>query len=143
MKKHLSLILAVLISITSVMFAFSWLFQPKVKANAYEVGFDEDNLLDKVDIVDPNNMNASFFSDKVLNQNPFDMSTKEMMTGYSVVPKTINSARDINSSYVISEFSVLPTESIFMWIFIPDDYFFDLTVAFEDSSACLAMSSMF
>ena len=92
MKKHLSFILAVIISITSVMFAFSWLFSPKVKANAESVVFDEDNLINKVDIVDPNNMNASFFADRVENQNPFDISTKEMMTGYSVVPKVINSS---------------------------------------------------
>lgn len=135
MKKHLSFILAVIISITSVMFAFSWLFSPKVKANAESVVFDEDNLINKVDIVDPNNMNASFFADRVENQNPFDISTKEMMTGYSVVPKVINSSKDINSAYVVNEFSVLPDESIYMWIFIPNDYFFDLTVSIEDSAS--------
>ena len=134
MKKHLSLVLAILISITSVMFAFSWLFQPKIKTNAYEVSFDEDNLKNKTDIVNPNDMGASFLSDMTLNQNPFDMSTKEMITGYSVVPKTVNSLKDINSAYVVNEFSLVSNESIYMWIFIPNDYFFDLTVSFEDSS---------
>lgn len=134
MKKRLSFILALLISITSVMFAFSWLFQPRQEANAQEV-FNENNLKDKVDIVDPNNMNASFLSDMVENQNPFNLSTKEMMTGYSVVPKTTNELKDIDSAYVIGEFSVVPEESIFMWIFIPNDYYFDLTIAFEDESS--------
>ena len=134
MKKQLSFILALLISITSVMFAFSWLFQPKQETNAQEV-FNENNLKDKVDIVDPNNMNAAFLTDMVENQNPFNLSTKEMMTGYSVVPKTTNNLKDIDSAYVIDEFSVVPEESIFMWIFIPNDYYFDLTIAFEDASS--------
>ncbi len=135
MKKQLSFILVLIVSITSVMLAFSWLFQPKVKASAESVVFDEDNLINRVDIIDPNNMNASFFSDMVENQNPFDLTTKEMMTGYSVVPKTINSLKDINSAYVIDEFSIVPDESVFMWIFIPSDYYLDLTISFEDSSS--------
>ena len=133
MKKHLSFVLALLISITSVMFTFSCIFQPKNKTNAYNLEFNENNLIGKNDIVNPDDMEGSFLSDMVLNQNPFDLSTKNMMSGYSVVPKTINTLKDIDSAYVINEFSLVPDESVFMWIFIPNDYYFDLTIAFEDS----------
>lgn len=136
MKKQLSFIFALIISITSVMFAFSWLFQPKLKTNAYiNIDFNENDLVGKKDIVDPNNVDASFFSDMVLNQNPFNLSTRTMMTGYSIVPKTTNSLKDIDSAYVVDEFSVNTSESIFMWIFIPSDYYFDLTIAFEDEQS--------
>ncbi len=136
MKKQLSFILAVLICITSVMLAFSWLFQPKEKTQAASgLIFNEAELLNKVEIVNPNDMDASFLMDMVENQNPFDITTKAMMTGYSVVPKTINTMKDVNSSYVVDSFSVVPGESIYMWIFIPNEYLHDLTVAFEDGSS--------
>ena len=135
MKKHLCFIFALLISITSVMFTFSLFFQPKNKTNAYNLDFNEKDLVGKVDIVDPNDRGVSFLTDMVENQNPFDLTTKDMMTGYSVVPQTINSLKDIDSAYVIDEFSLVPDESIFMWIFIPNEYYFDLTIAFEDESS--------
>lgn len=134
MKKKFSIILAFLICITSVMLAFSWAINPKMQASAGSLIFEESDLTNKVDIVDPNNLGVSFLSDKVENQNPFDNSTSAMMTGCSIVPKTVDSLKNINSTYIVNNFSVDLNTSIYMWIFFPDENINNLEISFGSLS---------
>lgn len=140
MKKKLSIILAVLICITSVMLAFSWAIKPNLQASASSLIFDESDLTNKVDIVDPTNLGVSFLSDKAENQTPFDNSTSAMMPGYAIVPKTVDSLKSINSTYVVDNFSVDLNESIYMWIFIPDENIYGLEVSFSGESDKISWS---
>lgn len=133
MKKVICTILAVLFSITSVMLAFSWLNNSDESANASV--FNENALSGKVNIVDPLNVSGTLFSDAVQNKSLFDYETKQAREGYTIVPKTINKANDINSSYEVNSFSLNESESIYLWIFIPNEYFYDLTIKIQSNSS--------
>lgn len=134
MKKKLSIILSFLICITTVMLAFLWTLKPKSQASADSLIFEETDLVNKVDIVDPTSLGVSFLNDKVENQTPFDNSTMAMMPGYAIVPKTVDSLKSINSTYVVDSFSVDLNESIYMWIFIPDENIYSLEVSFSNGN---------
>ena len=133
MKKVICTILAVLFSITSVMLAFSWLNKSNNSANASV--FNENALSGKVNIVDPLNVSGTLFSDAVQNKSLFDYETKSVREGYSIVPKTTNKANDINSSYEVNSFSLNESESVYIWIFIPNEYFYDLTIEFKTNDS--------
>lgn len=134
MKKQFSIILAMLICITSVMLSFLCVFKPNFKTSANSLIFEESDLINKEEIVDPTNLGVSFLNDKVENQTPFDSSTMAMMPGYAIIPKTTDSLKNINSAYVVDEFSVELNESIYMWIFIPDENIYSLEVSFSSGT---------
>ena len=135
MKKVFGMILAIVFSITSVMFTFSWLKNNK-SANAVSsvLEFEESKLKNKQEIIDPLNLNASQHLDSRENMNPFDEETETMMPGYAVYPKTVGNEEEIDSFYTVKSFSLLPSESIYMWIFIPNQYNYELTIEFQTST---------
>lgn len=133
MKKVFGMILAVIISITSVMCAFSWLKLENRKASADVIGLDEfseSKLENKVDILDPTKLYATYASEQKSQKAPFYVKTETLMEGYTFFP-TENSKREVNSSYYLNEFSVMPNKSIFMWIFIPNENTYTLKLKFE------------
>lgn len=131
MKKVFGIILAVMISITSVMFDFSWLNHDVKTANAEVVEqFQESELKNKVDIVDPVNLNGSLSYDSKENQSIFDYDNEKLREGKVIVPKTKNTNKDIESIYQVKEFSVSFDDSIFIWIFIPDNEIYNLSISF-------------
>lgn len=128
MKKVICTILVVLFSITGVMFAFSWLNISKKTASAET--FNENALSGKVNIVDPTNLLSSLYVDAVQNKSLFDYETKQARPGYAIFPNPINNAKEINSTYGVEPFSLTRTDSIYIWVFIPNQYCFDLTFKF-------------
>lgn len=136
MKKIFGMILAVIVSITSVMLAFSWLkFDNKTASAAgiLEEGFSEEKLKNKVDIIDPNTYYPQFSSQLKENQSPFDKIQEKMMPGYAIVPAE-NENKEVNSIYYINNITFNLDESVFMWIFIPSELTYNLKVTFETSS---------
>ena len=136
MKKVFGFILAMVFSITSVMFAFSWLDNDQ-KANAVSsaLEFDESKLKNKQDIIDPLNLNASQYLDARENMNPFDEESETMMPGYAIYPKIVGTEEEIDSFYTVKGFSLIPSESIYMWIFIPNQLNYELSIEFQTSTA--------
>ena len=135
MKKVFGFILAIVFSITSVMFAFSWLKTDKSASAATPVlEFDESKLKNKQEIIDPLNLHASQYLDARENMNPFDEESETMMPGYAIYPKTVGNEEEINSFYIVKDFSLVPSESIYMWVFIPSKLNYELSVEFQTSS---------
>ena len=133
MKKVFGMILAIIVSITSVMFAFSWLkFDQKTASAASIYDFKESKLQNKVDILGTN-YQIEYSSQLKQNQAPFDEENEKMMTGYSFFP-TEDSLKQVNASYYLNGFSISKAESIFMWIFIPTEQTNKLTLTFEAGS---------
>lgn len=128
MKKFVCLCFAILMSITSVMLAFLWQNNTNKFASAV---FSESELKNKVDILNPTQMNSSFQVDAKQNTTLFDQTNEKLMAGSVVVPTASSDTKSVNSVYSISNTTLADNDSIFMWIFIPNEYEYDLSVAFE------------
>ena len=130
MKKVICMFLAIICGITSVMFGFSWLKKPTKTANASV--FSEEELIKK-DIINPTNLNSSQSVDAIKNESLFDTKNKKIREGNVIVPKT-QTNNNIYSSYDISENSFSLTDSVYVWIFIPNAIYNNLTISFENGS---------
>lgn len=134
MKKFLGFVFAMIISITSVMLGFVCQNKSKESASAAAIyGFSEDSLTNKINIANPVDLNASFLADAKDNESLFKEDNTGLRNGKVVVPKT-GEAHNIKSSYDISPIVFSPSDSVYMWIFIPNEHFYDLTIEFSISS---------
>lgn len=94
--------------------------------------FDEDSLKNKQTIVstDINELSGYLLTMATENNNPYDTEAGQMMTGASITP-TSNSYGEVNSStFIVNNFSMQNSSSIFMWIFIPDETYYTLNLSF-------------
>lgn len=129
MKKLLSVIFVIFLSIASVMLGFSWKNNAESQNSAFAV--KESEIQNKEYILDPKNLHSSFYNDKKANDTLFDNEKKALFEGDVIVPKTTGEQKDIDSSYQLRTFRLSETESVFIWIFIPHEYVYNLSVSFE------------
>lgn len=103
----------------------------------------ESSISGKQDIVpvNYNEMTSELKNSAVSAQNPFDSSTASVMPGYSITPKTSTTSggknyNEIkNVSYSVLEFQIRSGQSVFMWIYFPDDpleNWYSLSLLFKD-----------
>ncbi len=133
MKKVFGMILAIALSITSVMLGFSWLKfddDKQTQAATHIEIFDEEDLLNKTDILNPEKLYATYANQQSLNKSPFDEKTEKLKTGYTFIP-TENKNKEVNVAYFVEEFTTLPDKSIYMWIFIPNEDVYAFNLSFE------------
>lgn len=135
MKRFLSFIFAVVLSISGVMLGFAC----KNNSNDLAVAaatkqFKEEDLKNKEYIVNPEALSGTLSNNSKSNLSLFDEDTETFRPGKIVVPSTTGSYKEVSSSYQVSQFSLGVDDSIFMWIFIPDDEYYNLKVSFVDNN---------
>ncbi len=84
------------------------------------------------DIIGIDNFNSEQNSDRT-EDTPVDTTTGELMEGYSITPATDSQNQISSKSYGVNSFSLTSNQSIFMWIYFPDDpleNFLTLTITF-------------
>jgi hypothetical protein len=65
--------------------------------------------------------------------NPFDTSKKEMMSGVSITPNA-DAYGQVSSTFYTPSFNATNDSSIFMWVFIPDEILYDLSIEIKGSA---------
>ena len=131
MKKIISLIFAVIISMSVLVLAFP---VQKNTAKAENVDFySESQITNKETLIGTERHNyISSVATEELNASPLNIETKEMMSGYIVSP-VMDKYAQINASFVTQNVNLSENESIYMWMYFPELPLYDLQISFSAS----------
>lgn len=133
MKKILSGLMMIILTMAFLMPLFSST-KNYVSAES-EPTFEESITQNKQQIVSTNksDLSGQLLAHSVQGGAPFDSTTKEFKPGYIIEP-TINSYGEVDSTFAIPSFSTTESKSVYIWVFIPDEYPYDLTIKFSSAS---------
>ena len=134
MKKILSGVMAFLMCLLLVGSVF--VVQKKEKTASAVLSplyFDENTITNKQDIISATEY--KYFAGVTYSQTeaPFDTNTGKQLEGYVYTP-AVDENYQLNTSFSVNAFNIDFSQSFFMWIYIPDENVFDLTIALSGVS---------
>lgn len=133
MKKIISLLFAVLISVSCLMLVFPL---KTMSANAADVYFhSESQILNKETLIgtEKHNYSATVATEE-LNSCPLSLDTYKAMSGYIVSP-VMDKYAQINSTFMLENANFSENKSIYMWMYFPELPLYDLQITLRASDS--------
>lgn len=94
-----------------------------------EVVVSEKQIKNTVDLLTTEKHNyPANLATETLNASPVDMDTKTMMSGYVITPKTDDYGQT-TKTFTFKSAEILEGQSVFLWIYIPELWFYDLKIS--------------
>ena len=94
-----------------------------------EVVVSEKQIKNTVDLLTTEKHNyPANLATETLNASPVDMDTKTMMSGYVITPKTDDYGQT-TKTFTFKSTEILEGQSVFLWIYIPELWFYDLKIS--------------
>ena len=114
---------------------------PKATENAQAVSnpllFDENTIKNQEDIISADEYKYFSGVSHSTNEAPFDNATGQQKTGYVYTPNA-DEFNQVDVSLVVNSFQASASKSVYVWIYIPDDYISALSLTLYTASGEIA-----
>lgn len=133
MKRFICGICAIVLSLICFSGVFGLSTKKQTNAALSSLYFDESEIRNKRDIISATD--SKYFSNVDVSQNgtPYDSNQKKQLDGIIYTPRA-NEYNEVNISFSVSAFNMTFSDSLFMWIYIPDENIYNLSVSLMTSS---------
>ena len=138
MKKILS---GVMVFVVCLLVIGNVFIVPKATENAQAASnpllFDENTIKNQEDIISADEYKYFSGVSHSTNEAPFDNATGQQKTGYVYTPNA-DEFNQVDVSLVVNSFQASASKSVYVWIYIPDDYISALSLTLYTASGEIA-----